>query len=298
MTARTVSVPPGRDTANSATSPIRSSASLICRSAASRTGVPPSSVTRSPGLSPARSAADRGSTARTTAPAADRSRGREAGRREIVVGEPERAAADVAEFEHLVDQRARHVDRNGKAHAGIVLADGDEGGVDADEIAAQVHQGPAGIAGIDGGIGLDEILIRPDPHIGPVQAADDPGGHGLADRLRIADGEHEIPDLEAIGITEREFRQAIRAHLDDGHVGLGIGTDATRRQRAAVGELHRDLVGMVDDMTVGDDEPAARVEHHAGAEGVNFVPSRERRMPLPACCASCRAPRRRGPCLR
>ena len=36
--------PPSRDTANSATSPIRSSASLSCRSAASRTGVPSSSL--------------------------------------------------------------------------------------------------------------------------------------------------------------------------------------------------------------------------------------------------------------
>jgi hypothetical protein len=34
--------PPSRDTANSATSPIRSSAGLSCRSAASRTGVPSS----------------------------------------------------------------------------------------------------------------------------------------------------------------------------------------------------------------------------------------------------------------
>ena len=91
-----------------------------------------------------------------------------------------------------------------------------------------------------------------------MQAADDTGGHGLTDIGGIADGEHEIPNLQAIGITEREFRQAIRAHLDDRHVGLGIGTDATGWQRAAVGELHRDLVGTVDDATVGDDEPAAR----------------------------------------
>jgi len=33
------------------------------------------------------------------------------------------------------------------------------------------------------------------------------------------------PGRQAIGNTEREFRQAIRAHLDDRHVGLGIGTD-------------------------------------------------------------------------
>jgi hypothetical protein len=51
----------GRDTpqhdARPACPVLRSSASLSCRSAASRTGVPSSSVTRSPGLSPARSAA-------------------------------------------------------------------------------------------------------------------------------------------------------------------------------------------------------------------------------------------------
>jgi hypothetical protein len=80
----------------------------------------------------------------------------------------------------------------------------------------------------------------------------------MADLLRIADGEYEMSNLKAIGIIERKLRQAIRAHLDDRHVGLGMGTDATRRQRATVDELHRDLIGMVDDMTVGDDEPAAR----------------------------------------
>jgi hypothetical protein len=65
----------------------------------------------------------------------------------------------------------------------------------------------------------------------------DPCAHGLADLPRIADGEHEVPDLEAVGIAEREFHQAIRAHLDDCHVGLGIGADTPRRQRPAVGDL-------------------------------------------------------------
>jgi hypothetical protein len=56
-----------------------------------------------------------------------------------------------------------------KAHTRIGLADRDEGGVDADEIATQVDH-----AEIDRGIGLDEILIRPEPDIGPVQAAERP----------------------------------------------------------------------------------------------------------------------------
>jgi hypothetical protein len=122
--------------------------------------------------------------------------------------------ADIAEFEHLVRQGARQVDRDGKAHAGIVAADGEEGGVDADEIAAQAHQRTAGIAGIDGGIGLDEILIGPDPHIGPVQAADDPCAHGLADLQWIADGEHEVPDrrrlLERSNVRETQPHDRVR----------------------------------------------------------------------------------------
>jgi hypothetical protein len=40
---------------------------------------------------------------------------------------------------------------------------------------------------------------------------------------------------------------------DPHHLGRAAGsrTDATGRQRAAVDKLHRDLVGMVDEMTVG-----------------------------------------------
>jgi hypothetical protein len=56
-----------------------------------------------------------------------------------------------------------------------------------------------------------------------------------------------------------------RLDLDHRDVGVVVGADAGGRQRAAIDEPHRDAVGLVDDMAVGDDEAALGVEHHAGA---------------------------------
>ena len=49
------------------------------------------------------------------------------------------------------------VDRDGKADAGVGAGRGKDGGVDADHAAGGVEQRPAGVAGIDGRIGLDDV---------------------------------------------------------------------------------------------------------------------------------------------
>ena len=46
---------------------------------------------------------------------------------------------------------------NGKARTGERAVVGDDEGVDADQLAVRVHQRAAGVAGIDGGVGLDEV---------------------------------------------------------------------------------------------------------------------------------------------
>ncbi len=59
-------------------------------------------------------------------------------------------------------------DGNGEADALIAFrAVSDDGGVDADQFAAIVHQRAAGIAGVDGGVGLDEVFVLLDSEIGP-----------------------------------------------------------------------------------------------------------------------------------
>ena len=97
-------------------------------------------------------------------------------------------------------------DGDGEADAVRAAGAREDRGVDADEPAGQIDQRAAGIAGIDGGVGLDEELVVGDADLGARQRRDDAVGDGLADAERIADGEHEVADLERVGIAEVDRR--------------------------------------------------------------------------------------------
>ena len=85
------------------------------------------------------------------------------------------------------------------------------------ELAAKIDQRAARIARIDGGVGLDEELIVGDADLGARHRRDDAVGHGLADGERIADGEHEVADLQRVGIGEFERGEAFVLRLDAQH---------------------------------------------------------------------------------
>src|SRR5690606_39475238 len=61
----------------------------------------------------------------------------------------------------------------------------DDRGIDADKSAVRCHQRAARIAGIDRGVGLDEVLIAFDVQSAAAQRAYDAGGDGLAEPERI-----------------------------------------------------------------------------------------------------------------
>src|SRR6516162_36340 len=114
---------------------------------------------------------------------------------EVLDRYPDVAAFDLAAADQLLHDLARHVDRYGKADPDIPSGWGHDRGVDADYSALEVDQRPARIAWIDRRVGLDEILIAFDAGAA-AEGADNPGGHGLTEAKRIADGEHEIADLQ------------------------------------------------------------------------------------------------------
>ena len=74
--------------------------------------------------------------------------------------------------------------------------------VDANEPAGHIDQRTAGIAGINRRVGLDEELIIADADLGARHRRDDAMGDGLADPERIADRQHQIADLQLVGIGE------------------------------------------------------------------------------------------------
>ena len=120
---------------------------------------------------------------------------------------PSQGRCTRAAFERRLHHEPHHVGRNRKSNAVRAAAAREDRGVDADEPAVHVDQGAAGIAGIDGRVGLDEELIVGDADLGAGQRRDDAAGHRLADAERIADGEHQIAHLEAVGVAELDGRE-------------------------------------------------------------------------------------------
>ncbi len=152
----------------------------------------------------------------------------------------------------------------------------------ADYVPSHIDERATGVTGVDGGVGLDETLkllgkagLRVAVVNGTVLGRDDAGGDGLRETERAADGKHPVADFGGLGVAEFDGRQrGIGVVLDDGDVGLGIDADDSRGAAlealsivGIAGELDVDLVGLVDDVIVGDDV-AARVNDEAGAESL------------------------------
>ncbi len=87
----------------------------------------------------------------------------------------------------------------------------------------------------------------------------------LAEAERVADREHDLADLEAVGAAERDRRQVGQVDLQQRELALRVRADDPRRRDAAVRELDADLVGVADHVPVRHDV-AAPVDHDAGAE--------------------------------
>ena len=150
---------------------------------------------------------------------------------------------------------------------------GVDGRIHADDFAGHVEQRAAGVAGVDGSIGLDEVLVLTAPGIdGAVLRRDDSGGDGLRKCKRAADGNDPVAHLRAVGIAELYGGQRmVGLDLQHGDVGCLVGADnsgetALHESVVRVGrEPDPYLVGLVDHMVIGDDV-AAGVNDKSGAE--------------------------------
>src|SRR6185437_16240190 len=178
---------------------------------------------------------------------------------------PDPAADHASVLDDVVQHAADHIDRDRKTDSFDPEALGDHGGVDADQGAARVDQRPAGVAEIDGRIGLDEILERRDPELAPGCGADDAMSHGLRKTERIADGEDDVADPKLIGTAESDDRKIRQVDLEHCEIGVRIDADDLRGCDASVRELHADVAGVGNHMVVRHDVTAL-VDNDAGAE--------------------------------
>ncbi len=135
--------------------------------------------------------------------------------------------ADTAKLHEIVEYGLGDVDGNGEADAGVAAAGRGDHGVDADHLAVRVEQGAAGVAGINGSVGLDGLV-----DVGSVRllhladGADDAAGHGsVEDAEGIADGEHLLADLEAGAAAQGYGLQVRGLDLNDRKIVRFVGAD-------------------------------------------------------------------------
>ena len=162
-------------------------------------------------------------------------------------GDADVAAADFFVVEDGGDDILGDIDGDGEAE---VVALRDAAGVDADDFAAEVDQRPAGVAGVDGGVGLDPVIepagfVAAD--VGFIDVAfgigDDAGGDGAREAVGGAKGHDGLADGDFGGVAQRgplegEFAgfEFIHIELEDGEVGPVVGADEFGFDMFAVGE--------------------------------------------------------------
>ncbi len=172
---------------------------------------------------------------------------------QVVDLDPDPSARHRSGLDDLLHDLARQADGDREPDAHGAAAAREDRGVDADQVARAVYQRAARVAGVDGGIGLNEVFERVDAEVSALQRADDPHRHGLADAEGVADRQHHVADVHMVQGAEGDRRQVRELDLEHREVAVGIGAHDAGAGLAAVVERNLDLIGLLDHVVVGED---------------------------------------------
>ncbi|MCH8134194.1 MAG: hypothetical protein IIA30_16735 [Myxococcales bacterium] len=182
--------------------------------------------------------------------------------------------AYLPELDQVLHDPVREVDGNREPVTLVESRLAGDGGVDSDDLPSEVHHRPAGIAGVDHGVRLDEVLDRVSgvaprrlvlPESagkqlkGTPESADDPHGHRViqgrasATEAGVADGHDPLPDTEIGGAPEVELGQPRCVDLDHRNVRERIPSHHLGLERAPILKKNGEKVRALDDVVVGQD---------------------------------------------
>ena len=180
----------------------------------------------------------------------------------ILDAHAEPAAPGLAELHELRDDRLDSRRRGCKTDADRTARRRQDRRVDADDLTVHVEQRTAGIALVDGSVSLDVIVVGTAVDVA-VAGRDNARRHRAAQPERIADRHHPLADTHLFAVAEfYRLQRLVRLHAQHGDIDLGVLADDFGLQLLAIGEDDRDVVGVADDMIVGDHN-AGGIDHEA-----------------------------------
>ena len=144
------------------------------------------------------------------------------------------------------DSAGRGVHRHGQAQA-----DTGDRRVHAHQPPLAVDEGAARVAGVEGGVGLDDVLHDAAGGPGPggegaTEGADHAGGDGAGQAHGVADGDHKLADAQHGGVPELGRQQVRALGPHDGEVGKGVAAHDLDVELAPVGEGGDAALGALD----------------------------------------------------
>ncbi len=169
-------------------------------------------------------------------------------------------------------QDGHHSPQRGRGHSeadalGPLL----DGRIDADNLAARVQKRPAGVAGIDGRIGLDDVedVVATVGFQRPAEGTDHSRRQRPVEAERVADGDGPLADAYIIsgGHGQRLHRRRAGIDVQHGQVVAWVYAHHLGLHLPVIGEDDFDFVGIGDDVVVGHNV-AGVVPYEAGASAL------------------------------
>ncbi|GAV36779.1 hypothetical protein ROTAS13_04467 [Roseomonas sp. TAS13] len=183
------------------------------------------------------------------------------------------AALDMAVLLQLRHHRLDDVGGDGEADADRAAAGREDGGVDADHRAVLGEERATGIAAVDRGIDLQEVVIGAGADVAAA-GRDHARRDGAAEAEGIAHRHHPVARAGLVGIAQLQERQvAAGIDLQQRQVGALVAAHDPGRQLAPVIQRHLHRGGVLHDMVVGDDM-ALGIDQEAGAQRLGHAAAR------------------------
>ena len=198
-------------------------------------------------------------------------------RRHLLEGHAQPASGDAAVVPELRQQLLDEVDGDGEPDADVASASTVDGGVHPHDLAAMVDERAAGIARVDGCVGLDEVVVGAGADTASF-GADDPGSDRAVQSERVADGQHSFADLQPVRVSQGRGGQRIaRVDPHQRDVGLLVRADDLPLELVLVGEgdgddavlmaRHHVVVGQDQALGIDDHPRPERLGPAAGRGG-------------------------------